>query len=601
MTFEPTSFLKKLPHKPGVYQMFDNTNRLLYVGKAKNLKKRIPSYFRADLDSGKTKLLMSKVVDIQITVTNSENEALILENNLIKELKPRYNILMRDDKSYPYIVLSTKSKFPRISAYRGVKKQGQDYFGPYPNASAVKHSLELLQKLFQLRTCTESYFKNRSRPCLQYQIKRCSAPCVGYISPEQYQQDINKARLFLKGRSKILIQQLNEQMQQASSQLQFEQAALIRNQIEKLQTIQEQQHVMKVKGSFDVVVIATRMEQMGICVLNIEDGKWLGSKNHILKSYKETEPEVLEAFLSQHYLNADQCPKEILVNIQPSEQTWLSSALSEQHKYKVTIHTPQRGEKLHWIELALKNLDQALLVHIQETLSQTKRWQALAECLQWSTLPNRIECFDISHSQGEATVASCVVFNAEGPVKQDYRRFNINNITANDDYAALRQAISRRYSRLLKENKVLPDVVLIDGGKGQLQQAIDVFAELQIDSVQLMSISKGPGRNPKYDLIWRQGEKQPLQLASDSIALHLTQQIRDEAHRFAITGHKAKRGKQRQQSILEDIEGIGAKRRRELLKTFGGLQKLQQASIEEIAAVDGISEALALKIYQHIH
>lgn len=601
MAFDVALFLNSIPSKPGVYQMHDAGNKVIYVGKAKNLKKRLQSYFRKELDSNKTKLVMSKMVDIQITVTNSENEALILENNLIKQLKPRYNILMRDDKSYPYIVLSKHAEFPRLSAYRGVKKHGQDYFGPYPNASAVKQTLELLQKLFQLRSCTQSFFQNRTRPCLQYQIKRCSAPCVGHVTTEKYQQDIEKTRLFLKGKNKQLVKQLSEKMQHEAQQLNYEQAALLRNQINKLSIIQEQQHVMQDKGSFDIVVIATRLEQTGINILNVDEGKLLGTKNHILKTHQESLPNVLAAFLSQHYLDAETIPKLILVNIEPTEQNWLISAIMEHAGHGVQISVPQRGDRLRWLELAHKNLEQALLAHIQKTLSQKKRWAQLTETMHWENKPDRMECFDISHSQGEATVASCVVFNEEGPLKKEYRRYNIKDITGGDDYAALRQAILRRYSRLQKEEKTLPGVVIIDGGKGQLQQAIDVFAELNISNVALVSISKGPGRNPNYDLIWRAGEKQALHLAADSISLHLIQQIRDEAHRFAITGHKAQRGKARQHSILEDIEGIGAKRRQQLLKYFGGLQGLQQATVEQISALDGINETLALRIYQHLH
>lgn len=601
MAFDAASFLKSTSNKPGVYQMLDATQKVIYVGKAKNLKKRLQSYFRKELDSNKTKLVMSKVVDIHITVTNSENEALILENNLIKDLKPRYNILMRDDKSYPYIVLSKHAKFPRLSAYRGVKKHGQDYFGPYPNASAVKETLEVLQKLFQLRSCTQNFFQNRSRPCLQHQIKRCSAPCVGYITTEKYQQDIDKARLFLKGKNKQLVKELSEKMQHEAQQLNYEQAALLRNQINKLDVIQEQQHVMQAKGSFDVVAIATRLEQTAINILNVDDGKLLGTKNHIIKTHNETLPNVLAAFLSQHYLDVENIPKLIIVNLEPTEHSWLSSAIMEHAGHTVQISMPQRGDKLRWLELAHKNLEQALFAHIQKTLSQKKRWQELTETMQWESQPNRIECFDISHSQGEATVASCVVFNEEGPLKKDYRRYNIKDIIGGDDYAALHQAIQRRYSRLQKEEKMLPNVVIIDGGKGQLQQAIDVFEELKITNVFLMSISKGPGRNPNYDVIWRAGDKQAMHLPSDSISLHLIQQIRDEAHRFAITGHKAQRGKLRQHSILEDIEGVGAKRRQQLLKAFGGLQGLQQASLEQLSTIEGINETLALRIYQHLH
>lgn len=601
MTFDPKAFVNQAPNKPGIYRMLDRNNKVIYVGKAKNLKKRLQSYFRSNLDSGKTQLLVSKLDRIEITVTNTENEALILENNLIKEYKPRYNILMRDDKSYPYIILSKHKLYPRLSSYRGVKKQNQRYFGPFPNVSAVKHSLELLQKLFHIRPCSDAYFNNRTRPCLQYQIKRCSAPCVGYITPENYSVDLQKAILFLRGKNKELIHQLVEQMQTAANQLQFERAAQLRDQIDKLEAIQEQQHVMQEKGSFDVVTVIKRLEQIAIGVLTVDDGRLLGSKTHILKSHQESVSDALSAFISQHYLLADNLPKAIIVNHQPDELCWLASALTESAGYKVDIILPQRGEKMRWLEMAEKNAEQALMTHLQQHLSQKKRWQALIDTLQWEKAPNRIECFDISHSQGEATVASCVVFDQDGPIKKLYRRYNINDITPGDDYAALHQAITRRYQRMLKDDKTLPDVVIIDGGKGQLQQAIDVFNKLEVKNIKLLSISKGPGRNPNYDIIWQENHKNALHLPADSIALHTVQQIRDEAHRFAITGHKNKRGKLRQHSILEDIEGIGAKRRQLLLKTFGGLQGLQQASVEQLAALDGISNALALKIYQHLH
>jgi excinuclease ABC subunit C len=601
MPFNPTQFLKTAPTNPGVYRMYDTKGKIIYVGKAKNLKKRLQSYFRKNIDSAKTQLVVSKIADIQVTVTHSENEALILENNLIKELRPRYNILMRDDKSYPYIMLSADKKFPRINAYRGVKKHEQHYFGPYPNVSAVKHTIELMQKLFKLRTCTDAIFRNRTRPCLQYQIKRCSAPCVNFISADDYQKSLANAILFLKGKSKTLISTFTEQMQQAAQGLHFEQAAMLRDQIEKLKAIQEQQHVMQGNGCFDVIVIEQMLEQTAINLLNVEDGKLLGTKNTILNPQHENLATILAAFLTQHYLDADKIPHELIVNVEPADADWLTAALIEQTGHSVKIITPQRGEKMQWLALAKSNASQALATHIQNNLSQQQRWQKLTETLQWETEPNRIECFDISHSQGEATVASCVVFDKTGPLKKEYRRFNITDITPGDDYAALHQAITRRYQRLLTNEHTLPDVVVIDGGKGQLQQAIDVFSQLQINTVKLMSISKGPGRSPHYDVLWQAETMQALHLPKDSISLHLIQQIRDEAHRFAITGHKAKRGKRHQHSILEDIEGVGAKRRRELLKVFGGLQGLQQANIDEIAKVPGISLSLAEKIYQYIH
>jgi excinuclease ABC subunit C len=601
MSFDPQQFLKNAPTKPGVYRMYNADAKILYVGKAKNLKKRLQSYFRENLDSGKTQLLMSKVTDVQVTVTHSENEALILENNLIKELRPRYNILMRDDKSYPFIVLSKHPQFPRIYSYRGVRRKDQNYFGPYPNGLAVKESLELMQKLFQIRSCTESVFNNRSRPCLQHQIKRCSAPCVGLASPEDYQQDIARAELFLRGKSKELVKQLEIKMQQAAAALNFEVAANLRDQISKLNVIQEQQHVMQDSGNFDVVVIGLQLEQVGLTVLNVQDGKLMGNKNHFFKLNKDSLANILSAFLSQYYLSADSVPKQIFTDLEPTDVNWLSSALTEFSEHKVELSVPQRGERKQWIALAQSNLQQALSTHVQETLTQLQRWQALTSALGLATPPERVECFDISHSQGEATVASCVVFNKNGADKKSYRRFNIKDITPGDDYAALHQAITRRYHRIAKEGTTWPDLVIIDGGKGQLQQAIMVFKDLNIDTVTLISISKGPGRNANYDVIWRPGLQVPLTLTDNTVAMHQIQQIRDEAHRFAITGHKAQRGKLRTTSILEQIEGVGAKRRRELLKRFGGLQGLQKASVEEIVQCEGISEGLAVKIYHHLH
>lgn len=598
MSFNATQFLKTVSTQPGVYQMLNANSEVIYVGKAKNLRKRLQSYFRRQLDSDKTRLMMSKVAEVRTTVTHSENEALILENNLIKELTPRYNIFMRDDKSYPYIVLSQHKKFPRLSSYRGNKYNKLHYFGPFPNVAAVKETLYTLQKLFRIRSCTDSYFNHRTRPCLQYQIKRCSAPCVSFISEADYQAELSKTILFLKGKNKELIKILTAQMQLAAKNLNYEQAAKLRDKIDKLNYIQQQQFVMHDDGDFDVIAVQQQWQQTSIVLLQVRSGKLLGNQNYFLKTpLAENVSQTLHAFLSRLYLAATTMPQNILTNIIPKDREWLISALSEHACHKVDIVIPLRGAKKRWVELANSNVEQSLYAYLQQHLSQKKRLAALAEVLQLDISLARIECFDISHHRGEATVAACVVFNEQGPAKSEYRRFNVNEITPGDDYAALRQAIKRHYTARLKNKARLPNILIIDGGKGQLHQAVAVFAELNIDSVQLLGLAKGTGRNPDFDTLWLPQRKKPLTLAANSIALHVLQQIRDEAHRFAIAGHKQRSRRQRRQSVLESIEGIGVKRRQALLKTFGGIQGLRNASISEIANVSSISKPLAQQIY----
>ena len=599
MSFDVTQFLKTVTEKPGVYQMLNAKSEIIYVGKAKNLKKRLSSYFRQRLDNPKTRLMISKVMSIQVTVTHTENEALILENNLIKELTPRYNILMRDDKSYPFIMLSHHQKFPRLTFYRGRKRKGQRCFGPFPNIGAVKETLQTLQKLFYIRSCSDSYFNNRNRPCLQYQIKRCSAPCVGFISQIDYQEDLDKAILFLEGKNKLLISILNEQMKKLARQLNYEKAAQLRDKIKKLTYIQEQQFVMREAGDFDIFAIKQQFQYVCIVLLQIRDGKLLKKYHYFPKHLlAENIAMLLHDFLSQFYL-VDKViiPRQILTNIPPIDQAWLASAFTEYARHKVKIITPLRGEKKRWVELACSNVEQMLNSVIEDRLSQKKRFVELAQLLNLKSLPQKIECFDISHSQGEATVAACVVFNQQGAVKDEYRRFNIRNITPGDDYAALYQAIFRRYKKRRQLGQALPDLIIIDGGKGQLQQAINVLAELEINNIKLISIAKGIGRNPDFDVLWVANKEKLLPLPSSVIALHLVQQIRDEAHRFALTGHQQQSRKRRSRSILETIEGVGAKRRRNLLEAFNGLQGLQQASVKEIAQVSGINQVLAKKIY----
>jgi excinuclease ABC subunit C len=603
MIFDSENFLKNLPASPGVYQMLDLQGKTLYVGKAKQLKNRVKSYFRADLDSAKTQLLVAKIADIKITCTNTENEALLLEQNLIKALKPRYNILLRDDKSYPYLVLSEHADFPRLYSYRGSKKKGSRYFGPYPNSWAVRDTLEILQKLFGIRSCTDSFFKNRTRPCLQYQIKRCTAPCVNLINADTYQENLQKAILFLQGKSNALINTLNEQMSKAAQELQYERAGMIRDQIIKLKEIQEQQYIVGSQGDYDVIALTQRLGYYCLVQQNVRDGKILGHKTFFQKiALDEIPADIIHAFIAQYYLNEDAViPHTLLVNLIPNEVNWLSAVLTQQAHHKITITKPEKGEKLRWIELALNNAEQVLLTELQTKLTQKDKILALSAALRLTAVPQRIECFDISHQQGEATVASCVVFNEAGAVKSEYRKFNITDITPGDDYAAMHQAILRRYTRRKAEDAPLPDLLIIDGGRGQLQQAVTVLEALALMPMDIISISKGPGRDPHFDTVWRVNQDIPLGLTHDSIALHLIQQIRDEAHRFALVGHRQQSNKKKVSSILEQIEGVGAKRRRDLLKYFGGLQKLQTASLKEIQEVSGINAVLAQRIYETLH
>ena len=474
MTFDPEQFLKNVPMSPGIYQMFDKQGNTLYVGKAKQLKNRIKSYFRTDIDSPKTQVLVSKIADIKLIRTNTENEALLLEQNLIKELKPRYNILLRDDKSYPYLVLSENSDFPRLYSYRGRKKKGARYFGPYPSSWAVRETLEVLQKIFGIRSCTDSFFKNRTRPCLQYQIKRCVAPCVNFVDVQMYQDNLRKVILFLQGKSNALVNMLNDQMNEASAQLQYEKAALIRDQMAKLKEIQVQQYIVGSRGNYDVLVLTQQLGYYCLVQQNVRDGKLLGHKTFFQKiALDESAADIMHAFIGQYYLNQDTTlPKTLLVNIMPNEPQWLASVLSEQAQYTVSLVQPEKGEKLRWVELALTNAEQVLSTELQTQLTQQDKVQALTEALHLSIPLERIECFDISHQQGESTVASCVVFNAGGAVKGEYRKFNITGITPGDDYAAMHQAILRRYTRRQSDDAPLPNLLIIDGGRGQLQKAM---------------------------------------------------------------------------------------------------------------------------------
>ncbi|MDO8988430.1 MAG: excinuclease ABC subunit UvrC [Sideroxyarcus sp.] len=605
--FSIPEFVASLPLQPGVYRMLDAAGQVLYVGKANQLKKRVGSYFQISNLSPRIRLMVSHIARIEVTVTRSEAEALLLENNLIKTLKPRYNILFRDDKSYPYIVL-TGSPSPRLTYYRGATDKRNQYFGPYPNAQAAKESVNLLQKVFKLRTCEEGVFSNRTRPCLLHQIHRCSAPCVGLISPEDYATDVRNAGLLLQGKFDEVEKRLRAAMERAAEAMEYEHAAALRDQLQALHKVQEKQFVESGRDT-DADVVAV-VEAEGALCLNlaiVRGGRHLGDKPMFPQNVQgQDSAEVLEAFLAQHYLESS-VPPLIITSIEIADEA-LEQLLSEQAGHKVQIRHAVTGERRQWLEMAQANALFALRQQAGLQAGQTLRLDALRSALSLPDL-KRIECFDISHTMGEATVASCVVYDELAIRPQEYRRYNISGITPGDDYAAMRQALQRRYQKLQAacpepgqrgEGK-RPDLILIDGGAGQLGIAVEVMNEFGLFDIALVGVAKGVERKPGMEQLLRPGVEKPLQLSADSPALHLIQQVRDEAHRFAISGHRARRGKARTASSLEDIEGVGEKRRRSLLTHFGGLKGVQQASIEELSRVEGISPALAVLIYQHLH
>ena len=601
--FDSSAFLATCSGRPGVYRMFDAEARLLYVGKAKNLKKRLASYFRKTGQAPKTAALVARIAQIETTITGNETEALLLEQTLIKEWRPPYNILLRDDKSYPYVFLSD-GEFPRLGIHRGAKKAKGRYFGPYPSALAIRESLSLLQKTFLVRQCEDSYYKNRTRPCLQYQIKRCKGPCVGLVSPEEYAEDVRHSVMFLDGRSNALSEELSASMEKASMALEFERAAELRDQISMLRRVQDQQSMEG--GSGDVDVVAVMLTPGGACVhlISVRGGRVLGSKNFFPQvAIEEEGGDVLMAFLAQYYLgNAERdLPSELIVNVQHEDFATLVEAIESLRGRSLTISLRVRGTRARWQQLAVTNAEQALAARLANRQHLAERFEALAAVLEMDEPPQRMECFDISHSSGEATVASCVVFGPEGPLKSDYRRFNIEGVTAGDDYAAMHQALTRRFSKIKDGEGKLPDVLLVDGGKGQLAMAREVLQELAVSDLILLGVAKGTTRKPGLEVLYLNDAEHEFTLPGNSPALHLIQQIRDESHRFAITGHRARRGKTRRTSTLEEVAGIGPKRRRELLNHFGGLQELSRASAEEIAKAPGISKKLAELIYDTLH
>ena len=594
-----------MTHHPGVYRMLDGDGALLYVGKAKDLKKRVASYFGKKPDSAKTRALVRQVRDINVTVTRTEAEALLLESNLIKQHKPRYNVVLRDDKSYPYLYLSTDSDFPRLSFYRGAKSGAGQYFGPYPSARSARRTLNLTQKLFRIRQCDDNFFSNRSRPCLQYQIKRCTAPCVGLVGPEAYREDVKHTVMFLEGRNEEVIRELTTPMQEAADRLDYERAAQYRDQIASLRRIQENQYISAPRGELDIVACHTESGHACVQVFFIRGGLNLGNKAFFPGHTGElSEDQVLNAFLPQFYLAGTRnrpAPGEILVSHRVADAEALAVLLSERRGKRVRIKHNHRSERRKWVEMALNNAEIALKTRLSSRDNYLSRFESLQGSLRLNEPVERVECFDVSHSSGEATVASCVVFNHEGAVKADYRKFNIRDVSAGDDYAALSQAFSRRYSRIKKEEGKLPDLVLIDGGKGQVNSVRAVVEELQLDDFLLLGVAKGRTRKAGMERLVLSDGKSEMSLPPGSSALHLIQEIRDEAHRFAITGHRRQRNRQRTKSVLEEVEGVGAKRRRELIRYFGGIQGVSRAGIEELARAPGISNNLAKKIYASFH
>ena len=594
--FDSTSFLASLTPLPGVYRMLDQQGDILYVGKARSLKKRVSSYFSSRPQTAKTMAMVAQIAAIEVTVTATETEALLLECNLIKKYRPRYNVLLRDDKTFPYIQVSTHHPFPRFSFYRGSRKQTGKLFGPYPSSPAVRETLLALQKLFRIRPCEDTFFAHRTRPCLQFQIQRCSAPCVGEVSAGVYAQDVKDAMQVLDGRNDELVVSLVERMEKASDNLEFERAAKLRDRIQAVKGIQSSQSInTRGRGDVDIVGCVELAGEFCVSMVFIRDGRNLGSVNFFPRAGLAEREDVLEGFLSQYYLKHE-AASEIIIDSPLENIDLLEASFSDFAKHAVKIRHKVRGQRDRWMKMACNNAEIGLRMKQSKSLSIKMQLQALAKLLSLPNPPIRLECFDISHTSGEATVGSCVVFGVEGPLKSDYRRFNIEGVTGGDDYGALRQVITRRYQRIKRGEGVLPDIVFIDGGEQQLGIAHEVMRELNIDGVVLLGVAKGPDRRPGQERLFLIENSVPLILSADSEVLHLVQQIRDEAHRFAISGHRQRRSKSRQESLLESIPGLGSARRRVLLKQFGGIQGIRNAAISDLEKVKGISRSLAEKI-----
>jgi excinuclease ABC subunit C len=596
--FDAQAFVATLPGLPGVYRMIGAHGEVLYVGKAGDLKKRVSSYFQKTQHGPRIAMMLTQVAAVEITVTRSEGEALILENNLIKSLAPRYNILFRDDKSYPYLMVSG-GEFPRLGFHRGAMSRPHHYFGPFPHAGAVRESIQLLQRVFRLRTCENAVFQNRSRPCLLHQIKRCTAPCVGLISAAAYAEDVKGAQLYLEGRSDTALKRLEERMQAASDARRYEEAAVYRDQIQSLAKVSQRQYA-DTGADVDLDVVAVALEQGIACVnlVMVRGGRQLGDRSLFPQNAEGGDAkEVLSAFIAQHYLERPVPP--LIVVGEELDVAELEATLSENAKRNVGIVGRPTAERRAWLEMARENARQALKSRLAEQSTQASRLAALREALGLPDTAQRIECFDISHTMGEATVAACVVYDRMDMRRGEYRRYNIEGLTPGDDYGALSQALARRYGRIAAGEGVVPDAIFIDGGKGQVGAAREALAEVGLSDIALVGIAKGPERKPGLEEIWI-GER-ALRLAPDHPGLHLIQRIRDEAHRFAVAGHRARRSKRRTTSTLEGVAGVGAKRRKHLLTRFGGLKGVMAASVEDLTQVEGISRKLAEKIYQELH
>ena len=600
--FEVESFLKSLTHRPGVYRMLDDKHRVLYVGKARDLKKRVSSYFTRSQQAPKTAAMMALVARVEVTIANTEGEALLLENSLIKRHRPRFNILLRDDKSYPYIYASTDQDFPRLKFHRGARKGKGRYFGPYPSTRAVRQTINELQKLFLIRNCEDSFFRNRTRPCLQYQIKRCTAPCTDLISSEQYREDIDAALQFLEGRDKTVVDRFVKRMEEASANQRYEEAARYRDQISKLKEVQAKQLVQRGdRKELDILGFASNGAIHCVTVLFIRNGAVVGSRDYFPRLPGETDRQkILNAFVAQYYLGRE-APPEIIVETDIEDADLLQPELSDRAGHKVRIRSRVRADRARWLQMARTNAEQGLNLKAASNATITRQFEALGEVLKLEEAPQRLECFDVSHTAGEATVASCVVFNTAGPLKSDYRRFNLSPDVAGDDYGAMAEALRRRYARIKKGEVAMPDVLFVDGGKGQLAEAIKVLDALELDWLTVVAVAKGRARKPGGERLFRPGSDRAESLPPDSPALLLIQQIRDEAHRFAITGHRQRRAKSRKTSRLEEIPGLGPKKRRELLRQFGGLQGVLGAGVDDLAKVRGIGRRLAETIYNDLH
>ncbi|WP_146875725.1 excinuclease ABC subunit UvrC [Halovibrio variabilis] len=603
MTFDSKQFLSSVSTSPGVYRMLDEHSNTLYVGKAKRLKARLSSYFRGQLNT-KTQAMVSRIADVQVTVTRTETEALLLEQTLIKQLRPPYNILLRDDKSYPFVFVTDRHPYPALE-YKRARQRSDDgrYLGPYPSSGAVRESLALMQKIFRIRNCEDSVFAHRSRPCLQYQIQRCSAPCVDYISAEDYRRDVEHAVMCLEGKSENVTQELMAAMEAASQALNFEEAARLRDQVQQLRQLQQRQFVDTGGGDADIFALAQRPGALGVSVLSVRDGRLLGARHHTPKNDLDLPLEtLLTEVVSQYYFGQPHnVPSEVITSHPLDDSELIAEALTQQVGKRIRVTSQVRGHRAQWQQLAITNAEQQLASQLANQTQLTERFTALQKALALDETPQRLECFDISHSHGEATVASCVVFDHQGPRKSDYRHFRIEGVAAGDDYAAMQQALTRRLKRVKSGEAVAPDILIVDGGKGQLNMAREVFKTLAITNIILLGVAKGTTRKAGLESLYVETADNPLDLDPASPALHLIQHIRDESHRFAIAGHRAQRDKARRTSTLQDIPGIGPKRRRELLRFFGGLQGVQKASRDELARVPGINASLAESIYRALN